>query len=152
MRRFVLSVIVVACHSQPAETQQPQPLPQATAAATATATTPTKPTRICEPTISCGFWSKCQWLEFDHADAGYDVFRIAGSDAGGYGSEYWRMHQCWPQDAGPKGCAIYCDAAGTCVDGFGANSVCTASGPPRPSPYVCEVRGTECVTLPAKSP
>jgi hypothetical protein len=100
----------------------------------------------------CGIWAKCRWLEFDHADAGYDVFHVAGSDAGGYGSEFWRMHQCWPQDAGPSGCAIYCDASGACVDGFGANSVCTVSGPPRPSPYVCEVHGTECVTKPVKTP
>jgi len=157
MRRSLFAIASIACHSQSVETQaQPQPLPQATATtatatATATAKAPT-PTRICEPTISCGFWSKCQWLEFDHADAGYDVFRVAGSDAGGWGSQYWRIHDCYPQDAGPKGCSLYCDSSGACTDGFMANGVCTVSGPPRPSPYTCEVHGTECVTKPVKSP
>src|SRR5438874_9103138 len=101
MRRALLFVLV-ACRSQPAETHAPQPLPQATATATATASAAPSPVRICEPTIACGMWSRCQWLELDHAEPTYDVFRIAGSDAGGYGSHYWRVHQCWPDDAGPK--------------------------------------------------
>lgn len=147
MRRAILVLTLVACRSQPAETQvQPQSLPQATATATTASASPKAPARVCEPTVSCGMWSKCTWLEFDHADAGYDVFRIAGSDAGGYGSHYWRMHHCWPEDAGPKSCSLYCDATGACVDGFTADGVCTVSGPPRPSPYVCEVHGTDCVT------
>lgn len=148
MRRALYGLVLVACHSQPAETQaQAQALPQQPSVVATTASPTAKaPARVCEPTVTCGMWSKCQWLEFDNADAGYDVFRIAGSDAGGWGSHYWRTHQCWPADAGPKGCAIYCDAAGACFDGFTPDSPCTASAAPRPSPWVCEVRGGECVT------
>lgn len=162
MRRALLVLCLAACRSsQSVETQpQPQPLPQqATATATVAVTAPPTssvrpvPADVCEPTIACGHWSKCRWLEFDHAEPAYDVYRVVGSDAGGYGSHYWRMHQCWPEDAGPKGCARYCDAGGgACVDGLTADGVCTVSGPPTPSPYACEVHGRECVTLPAKSP
>jgi len=152
MRRSLYVLVLVACRSQPAETRaQPLPQPIVTATATATATART-PARVCEPTVTCGMWSKCQWLEFENADAGYDVFRIAGSDAGGWGSHYWRVHQCWPEDAGKKSCAIYCDATGACFDGFTPDSPCTASAAPRPAPYLCEVHGAECVTVPAKAP
>ena len=153
MRRFAF-FLLAACRSQSAETQAPQPLPQATVQATTTTTTtvpPPPPPRICEPTVTCGMWSRCEWLELDHAESGYDVFRVAGSDAGGYGSHFWRVHHCWPEDAGPKGCALYCDAKGACVDGFTADAVCTASAAPRPSPWVCEVRGADCVSI-AKGP
>ena len=138
MRRAAF-LFVVSCHSQPnTETRaQPQPLP---------APQGTAPLRVCEPTISCGAWSPCRWLELDGADAGHEVFRVVGSDAGGYGSRYWRSHQCWPTDGGKNQCALYCDATGACVDGFTADGVCTVSHPPTPSPYVCEVRGADCVT------
>lgn len=148
MHRALLTVFLFACRSHPADTHAPRPLPetQVTATATATATAPTAPPRVCEPTVTCGAWSRCQWLEFDHAEPRYDVFHIAGADGGGYGSHYWRSHQCWPDDAGPKLCSIYCDAKGDCADGFTADAVCTVSHPPRPSPYVCEVHGADCVT------
>ncbi len=147
MRRIVF-VFVMACRSQSAETQAPQILPQ-TQATAAVSVAPSAPARVCEPTVSCGAWSPCKWLVFDHADAGYDVFRAEGVDAGRYGSHYWRMHQCWPVDAGPKSCALYCDAAGACVDAFTGDSVCTVTHAPQPSPFVCEIHGADCVTAAA---
>jgi len=155
MRRVLL--FLVACHSQPVETQtqpQPQALPQATASTTPAVSIPAPPTAtirpipgpICEPTVTCGRWSRCRWLEFDHAERDYDVFRAVGSDAGGYGSHYWRVHQCWQEAVGPTSCARYCDAAGRCDDGLTADAICTVSSPPKPSPYVCEVHGKDCVT------
>ena len=167
MRRIAFASLLIACHSQSTLETKQDSLP-ATASATATTTATIAPTPMvtapptstirpvppptCEPTISCGRWSKCRWLEFDHAERDYDVFHVVGSDAGGYGSHYWRVHQCFQEAVGPNQCARYCDAAGKCVDGLTADGACTASGPPTPSPYVCEIRGTECVTKPVKSP
>jgi hypothetical protein len=155
VRHLFFTIFVVACRSSgTGDTQAPQPLPQATdasiAVATATATASAKPvpTHVCEPTVTCGGWSRCRWLEFDNADAGYDVFHVEGADGGPrYGSHFWRMKQCWPEDAGLKNCAIYCDATGACVDAFTADAVCTVTHAPRPSPYLCEVHGTDCVTV-----
>ena len=143
MRRWALVAVLVAasCRSRPeSATADPR------AVAAAPSATPGKP-RICEPTVTCGVWSPCAWLELDHVEpAGYEVFHVAGSDAGGFGSHFWRMHQCWPADAGRDGCALYCDASGTCLDAMTSDGACTATAPPRPSPYVCEVRGAECTT------
>ena len=149
-RALVLLSFALACRSRPDATTV-ETLPTATVAAPNTGTLvpsarPSGVTRVCEPTIACGMWSACEWLELDHVeDAGYEVFRVAGSDAGGYGSHFWRWHHCWPADAGLDHCAMYC-VGGSCVDGMEADGVCTASAPPRPSPYVCEVRGADCVT------
>ena len=111
---------------------------------------PSAPKRVCEPTIACGRWSRCEWLELDHVEAGgRAVYRVEGSDAGGWGSHFWRMHDCYPEDAGPSGCSLYCATKGSCVDAFQPDGVCTVSGPPTPSPWVCEVHGEECATRPA---
>jgi hypothetical protein len=156
--RYLFFLFIVACRSSgTGDTQAPQPLPQTIDAAIATATpvasVTATPAHICEPTVTCGGWSRCKWLEFDNADAGYDVFRVEGADGGPrYGSHFWRAKQCWPEDAGLKNCAIYCDATGACVDAMTSDSVCTVTHPPRPSPYLCEVHGADCVTVNAKSP
>ena len=152
LRVVFVSSALAACHSQPdSAVTAPAPLPSAPAsAATAVvdaSASRTPPKRLCEPTIACGRWSRCRWLELDHVEPdGREVYRVAGSDAGGYGSHYSRAHECWPLDAGPKGCSLYCDAKGACVDGLMADGICTVSGPPVPSPWVCEIRGEECVT------
>lgn len=137
MRRVLLLVFFsIACRSQPDPgAATPVPLP--------TASAPTK--RVCEPTVTCGMWSKCAWLELDHVEPTHEVYRLAG---GTPSAHYSRVHQCWPEDAGRNGCSLYCDLKGACVDGLASDEPCTGAATPRPSPYVCEVRGAECVTEP----
>ncbi|HEY1955983.1 MAG TPA: hypothetical protein VGH28_10220 [Polyangiaceae bacterium] len=150
MRVLLVVFAALAACSRPdttATTPRPLPLPLPSATATAAASVPAPVKRVCEPTIACGRWSRCTWLDLDHVEpTGIEVYRVEGSDAGGYGSRFWRIHDCWPGDAGPRGCSRYCDATGACADGLRSDGICTVSGPPTPSPWVCEIRGDACTT------
>ena len=87
--------------------------------------------RVCEPTIRCGFWTGCVYLE--RVDK--DRFRALGGSE--KGQIFVRRHHCSPPDAGPSGCALYCsglDAGPPCVDGLSPeHEVCDESAPPRPA-------------------
>jgi hypothetical protein len=142
MRQLLVLVLVVGCRSQ----VDLAPAPSSNVVAS-------PPKRIFEPTIACGIWSPCVWLELDHLEQTYEVYRIAGSDAGRPGSHFWRAHDCYPFDAGPEHCSRYCNASGACVDGLVSDDICTHSRPPSPAPFACEVRDGACVAqVPAPRP
>jgi len=102
------------------------------------------PEVVCEPYVTCGMWSACTF--FEHLDTN----RWRATSGPMKGTTFLRSHQCWPADAGPAKCALYCSGPGptdgTCVDGLMSEmQICTESAPPHPSEVRCEIREGQCV-------
>jgi hypothetical protein len=109
---------------------------------------PPSPTdaRVCEPPVGCGVWGDCFFFE----PTGGGDFR--GVDGAVKGLVYRRYPDCYPADAGPSGCTIYCSGPKgrpPCVDGLHPkDEICTGAAVPRPAPYRCEVRDGKCQRAP----
>jgi hypothetical protein len=149
VRIFVLAALLPAACTRPtvpdvvtsdpstkpiSDAAPPPPMPQPSTDVTGD--------RICEPTIRCGFWSGC--IPFERVDATH-YRALSGTDKDHL---FVRRHDCWPSDAGPSGCSLFCngpDAGPPCVDGLQPEAeACSESAPPTPYKGRCSFSAGVC--------
>jgi len=148
MRVGLAVLLVVGCsRPMPVESASPdpssKPLPTVTAAPSPIATTAGQ--QACEPTVRCGVWSGCVWLER------LDDTRYRAVGEGAKGEVFVRRRECWPADGGLNSCAVYCrggDGGPPCVDGLHPElETCTGAAVPRPNSAKCLFGAGVCGSL-----
>jgi hypothetical protein len=143
----LLVLATLACtRPQPIDSATPDPSTKPLPAPTPTPSpTPAKPSEpvlghICEPTVRCGVWSGCVWLE----KLAGDRYRASGGSEKGV--VFVRRHECW------KGsCAVFCtgaDGGAPCVDGLHPeDETCTGAAVPAPNSKRCSLGDGICGSL-----
>ena len=128
--------------SRPLDASVPAPAPTPTPTPTPTPVAPVSGPKTCEPTVRCGVWSGCKWLE----QIGTDRYReVSGKEI------FVRRHECWPADGGLASCAVYCrggDGGPPCVDGLHPEEeTCTGAAIPHPDSRRCSLMDGVCGSL-----